>query len=221
MEILIKLNNQTSGRDKLARLLQYMAKSGWYYMQQNENISHKNIDKLKSLEYNLATFRKLLRFGRFVDHLYLALHNIGDNKHITKITATAAKLAYTAFLLYDHVIWIARIGIIDIDISKWTKSANRFWAITIALQLSLNIYEYFKIFNCKKDVDKISSLIEGMKWRQDLTLDTLKNICDIVIPLSGLGLLKVNSGVVGTFGTISSLAAILILLNPKFKFFIS
>ncbi|XP_012278187.1 peroxisomal membrane protein 11 homolog isoform X2 [Orussus abietinus] len=73
MDIIIKLNDQTVGRDKMIRLLQYGVRACWYYAQSRESTCH-SIDILKSLEYTFSSFRKLLRLGRFLDALYSAIN---------------------------------------------------------------------------------------------------------------------------------------------------
>ncbi|VEN51006.1 unnamed protein product [Callosobruchus maculatus] len=55
MDILVKINNQTNGRDKEARLIQYLSRLLWYKLQQNHI---KGVEGLKNIEYQLSTFRK-------------------------------------------------------------------------------------------------------------------------------------------------------------------
>ncbi|VVC97017.1 unnamed protein product [Leptidea sinapis] len=57
MDIVININNQTNGRDKLARLAQYTSRLVWHQLEQR-NADKYSIDRLKSLESNLSSFRK-------------------------------------------------------------------------------------------------------------------------------------------------------------------
>ncbi|GAB6031215.1 hypothetical protein CHUAL_009032 [Chamberlinius hualienensis] len=52
---------------------------------------------------------------------------------------------------------------------------------------------------------------------KDVVLDTIKNICDLLIPLSSLGYAKLSPGVVGLCGIISSLVGILTIVDPTYK----
>ena len=63
MDSLVTLNNSRSGRDKVFRVSQYALKVINDFSASSSNGS-------KQLEKNLASFRKLLRFGTFVDTLY-------------------------------------------------------------------------------------------------------------------------------------------------------
>ncbi|XP_034170819.1 peroxisomal biogenesis factor 11ab isoform X2 [Osmia lignaria lignaria] len=72
MDIVLKLNEQTVGRDKIIRLLQYGSRAYWYYAQNTRSTQH-SAEVLRSLEYTFSSFRKLLRLGRCLDSLYSAL----------------------------------------------------------------------------------------------------------------------------------------------------
>lgn len=48
-------------------------------------------------------------------------------------------------------------------------------------------------------------------------IDTIKNGCDFFIPLAALGYVKLSPGTVGFLGTISSIAGLLVLIEPKNK----
>lgn len=60
-------------------------------------------------------------------------------------------------------------------------------------------------------------LLESLKSHPAVALDTLKNICDLFIPLDRLGIYQSNAGVVGFCGLISSLIGILTLTQPKLR----
>jgi len=49
---------------------------------------------------------------------------------------------------------------------------------------------------------------------KDVVLDTLKNGCDLVIPMTGLGYINVAPGVVGLCGVISSVIGMVTLVDP-------
>jgi len=53
--------------------------------------------------------------------------------------------------------------------------------------------------------------------RRDIAVDTVKNICDIFIPLSNQGHLNINSGIIGFLGVVSSIAGICALIDPSAK----
>lgn len=60
-------------------------------------------------------------------------------------------------------------------------------------------------------------LLQIFKSHPAVALDTLKNICDLFIPLDKLGIYQSNAGVVGFCGLISSLIGIVTLVQPNLK----
>lgn len=230
MDIIIKLNEQTAGRDKIIRLLQYGSRACWYYTQ-NINSTRHSSDVLRSLEYTFSSFRKLLRLGRCLDTLYSALSTMKYPDLFVRVTVTFSKIANALFLLADHIIWIGRVGISRVDIDKWNKVANKYWLISIMLNLTRDVYEIVKIFEQKKKfassrkvsvVPKYTSANQyqallHLKDHKDVVMDTIKNGCDLFIPLTALGYTKMTPGVIGLCGLISSVIGICTLVYPLYK----
>lgn len=48
-------------------------------------------------------------------------------------------------------------------------------------------------------------------------VDTLKNTCDLFIPMAALGYVRLSPGTVGMLGVVSSVAGIAALINPMYK----
>lgn len=51
----------------------------------------------------------------------------------------------------------------------------------------------------------------------EVVTDTIKNSCDFFIPLTALGHVKLSPGTIGLLGAISSLAGLLVVMDPKKK----
>ena len=61
-------------------------------------------------------------------------------------------------------------------------------------------------------------LIKKTSNEQDLVCDTLKNACDLSLPLKALGYLpNVNPALIAFLGTMSSIFGIFPLVNPEYK----
>lgn len=60
-------------------------------------------------------------------------------------------------------------------------------------------------------------LLESLRNEPSVALDTVKNVCDLFIPLDKLGIYQTNAGVVGFCGLVSSLLGILSVLRPSLK----
>lgn len=257
MDLIIKLNSETAGKDKLARLLQYSCRAIWDSLNVKNEAQLVYIHQLKSLEYLLSSFRKrklirrdntkiikinvvlVLRFGKSLEVFYGALKSIHYNDAWLAFTLTVNKIAQSIFLLTDHIIWLSRSGLVkDIDTAKWTKRSNRFWIISLMMGIARDIYEinrvvvsfssYKSLTTClvssvvsirsSDDVSLcISSLLEFLTTYKHLTVDTVKNVCDLFIPLTGLGYVKLSPRTIGLLGVMSSIAGLFVVLNPKCK----
>ncbi|KAL1110451.1 hypothetical protein AAG570_007982 [Ranatra chinensis] len=182
-------------------------------------MSLSSIDKLKSLEYTFSTFRKLLRLGRFVDTMYGALKTIDYPDYVVSITCTMSKIAYAMFLLCDHILWIGRVGVMDVNIEKWSVTANKYWLYTVIINLVRDYYELNKLMSmCRADgtplLTSVKKTIRLLGQNRDVLVDTIKNLCDVFIPLASLSYVKVSPGTVGLLGIISSVAGIVSLMDP-------
>lgn len=224
MDLLIKLNNQTAGRDKIIRLFQYGSKAGWYYTPSNYS-TRSSIDVLKSLEYTFSSFRKLLRLGRCLDSLYSALSTINNPDIIIRITLTISKITNALYLFADHITWIGRAGVFNVNLEKWNTIGNKYWLLTIIINITRDIYEILQIIENnnklkKKLINKkqlIYHNIYDIKNHKDVLFDTIKNICDLFIPLNSLGYTKLSPGMIGLLGFSSSAIGLYCMIDPITK----
>ncbi|CAG9795606.1 unnamed protein product [Diatraea saccharalis] len=257
MDILIKVNEQSNGRDKIARLFQYTSRLVWHQLE-TRNANKYSVDRIKTLEVTLSSFRKsksyisrcvhyintcsmmcsfvsVLRLGRCVDMCYVVLNSTLIDDPILRLTLSTSKLAHALFLYADHVVWLARNGFVKSDSDKWNRTANKFWLLSIIANLIRDLYEILHLIqlnksNLFKPSELISSSIKGfnvlasakhvcmlVNCHKDIFIDTLKNSCDLFIPLTALGITKLSPSIVGTLGAISSLAALMTVIMPITK----
>ncbi|XP_012264050.2 peroxisomal membrane protein 11B [Athalia rosae] len=229
MDTILKLNNQTAGRDKVIRLLQYGSRASWYFCQNGER-TRQSIDILKSLEYTFSSFRKLLRLGRCLDLLYSALSAMKYPNLVVRVTLTLSKIASALFLLADHIIWVGRAGICQVNVDKWSQISNKYWLMAIVMNLVRDVYEIYQIMKQEaaglrlrtsgKFKSHLSHQIQALccvKNHTDVWVDTVKNSCDLFIPLTSLGYTKLNPGIIGLLGLLSSIAGIYSLIHPLAK----
>ncbi|XP_076761061.1 peroxisomal biogenesis factor 11ab [Xylocopa sonorina] len=218
MDIVIKLNEQTVGRDKIIRLLQYGSRAYWYYGQNISSMQH-SAEVLRSIEYRFSSFRKILRLGRCLDCLYSALKMSKYPDVSIRITLTMSKIANALFLLADHIIWVGRVGLCKVNIEKWGKVAHKYWLMSIIMNLTRDVYEIAKILESKSKKSNIwehFQVLLGLDHK-DILMDTIKNGCDLFIPLTALGFTKFNPGTIGLFGMISSIVGLYTLIQPQYK----
>ncbi|XP_045452434.1 peroxisomal membrane protein 11B [Melitaea cinxia] len=234
MDIIIKVNNQSNGRDKLARLFQYTSRLVWHQLE-SRNANKYSIDRIKSLENALSSFRKVLRLGRCIDVCYLALNTMNIEDPFLRISLTVSKIANALFLYADHVVWLTKSGFLKTDTDNWNKTANRFWLLSIIANLARDFYEILHILQLNKTMllkpsvllkDSTKKInIQGsmihlytiVNCHKDIFIDTLKNSCDIFIPLTALGFTKLSPSAVGALGALSSMAALVTMIKPITK----
>uniref|UniRef100_A0A1L8ECZ5 Putative peroxisomal bioproteinsis protein peroxin n=1 Tax=Haematobia irritans TaxID=7368 RepID=A0A1L8ECZ5_HAEIR len=237
MDKWMQLNNQAAGRDKIARLIQYASRALWDSLEAADH-SPAMVENFKSLEYILSTFRKLLRFGKCLDVFYASLRTIHYPDLAIRVTLTTSKLSQALFLFADHFLWLARTGLFkSIDAKKWGQYANKYWLLSIIMNLCRDVYEIFRLMDlhkasvrsgisrnipCRirstKDLSRLAlqsyAMVLGHK---DVFVDTLKNACDFFIPLTALGYTKLTPRTIGMLGAISSIAGLIALLEPTAK----
>lgn len=234
MDVVIKVNNQSVGRDKLARLIQYTSRLVWHQLE-IRNANKYSIDRIKNLELTLSSFRKILRLGRCVDICYTALNSMHIEDPILRLTLTISKLANALFLYADHIVWLTKSGFLKTDSEKWNRIANKFWLLSIIANLTRDLYEIVHLLELHKTTFlKPSELLNtslrnydwygGLKYlhmyiscHNDVFIDTLKNSCDIFIPLTALGITRLSPSTVGILGAVSSLAALVTVIKPITK----
>lgn len=228
MDIIVKLNEQTAGRDRVVRLLQYGSRAYWYYAQNIRTTQH-SAEILRSLEYTFSSFRKLLRLGRCLDSFYSALKMLNCPDLTVRVTLTLSKIANALYLLADHIIWIGRVGLFKVNIERWSKVANKYWLMTIIMNLTRDVYEISKILEREgrdmlKKTPSLSSnickqyvMLSHLRNHKEIVMDTVKNGCDLFIPLTALGFTKFSPGTIGLFGVISSVVGLYTLIYPFYK----
>ncbi|XP_035210555.1 peroxisomal membrane protein 11A-like [Stegodyphus dumicola] len=234
MDTIIKLNNQSSGRDKIFRLVQYSSRLIWASLE-NKNSDKELINQLKNLEYSLSTGRKLYRFGRSLDTFYAALNTLHLDDPVLRFSITLSKINMAMYLFTDHIIWLGRVGLLSIDKEKWSKLSYKLWLYYLTMNLTRDFYEIMSVMNnfthgsLKHDLQasnkkyanpflsQLSMLYRLLRMHKDLALDTVKNGCDICLPLAELGYLSIHPRTVGLLGMISSVAGMLPLLDSSYK----
>lgn len=237
MDTWIRLNSTTAGKDKIFRLIQYLSRFVWHNLERRENLRDA-VARLKILESAFSSFRKLLRLGKSLETLHGALRTRLLPDLVLRVTLTLSRIYQTFYLLVDHIIWIGRVGLYDINKAKWSDYSNKFWLGSIILNLIRDVYEIFQIaqkqVRCRtpepclyKTFPIIKTMYDSIpvtrpvvafaEGHRDVFWDSLKNFCDIWIPLTSLGHTKLSPGMVGLLGSVSSFAGLVTVLDPLSK----
>lgn len=157
---------------------------------------------------------------------------------------TAANLNRALYFLCDNVLWARGVGFLpNIDKERWSQYSSYFNFISLLLSLARDAYVTLQLMtrtareeNFRQQVDRHLSespdvaevlvpqldallflLLVTLRTHPDVTVDVLKNACDLLIPLDKLGIYEANAGVVAFCGLISSLIGILTVAQPRLK----
>lgn len=243
MDFLVKITNQSQGRDRIFRATQYACALSTYLLRNHSN-REALVAKLKSLESNMSAGRKLFRLGNTVNSIDAAKRTVHIADPVLCLSLTAANLGRALYFLCDNLLWLRNVGLIrDVDKERWSLHASRCYLFSLIMSLIRDSYVIGQLMvqknrdkEFKKKMDAhlgespevaeavvpqldtlLFLLLQIFKSHPAVALDTLKNICDLFIPLDKLGIYQSNAGVVGFCGLISSLIGIMTLVQPNLK----
>lgn len=178
----------------------------------------------------------MLHFGRTLDSWYTCKSQINYPDIVIATTLTLNKISGAVLLFCDHVLFLNKLGFLrNITQDKWSDLSNRSWLFSIAMGLVRDIYEIIELFKRNSDPKQGTSVV--MRSKQDNTIvafdpinairvllankpilfDTIKNSCDILIPLSSMGYVDLSPKMVGLLGVVSSVVGIIAMVKPNCK----
>ena len=164
-----------------------------------------------------------------------------------RLSLTFSRIASSLYLLCDHMVWLGRFGLIRIDNKRWSEWSNKFWLYSITMSLVRDIYEIMNLlklnantsaqkpnycFGHSSRIDVIpghhllsprshrSQHMRAIDWivkHKNVCMDTMKNFCDLWLPMSMLGHTKLSTSTVALLGVISSVIAILQILDYSYR----
>ncbi|XP_029378110.1 peroxisomal membrane protein 11A isoform X2 [Echeneis naucrates] len=211
MNAIVQFTSQSQGRDRIFRAAQYACALSSYLLRNSGRESH--VAKLKGLEANMSAGRK-------------------------------SNVNRALYFICDNALWVKSVGLSQsINKERWSLNAYRFYFLSLVMNLTRDIYVVVQLMrqsakdkNFRQKMDRHLSespevaeavvpqldafvflLFESLKSNPAVALDTLKNICDLFIPLDRLSIYPSNAGVVGFCGLISSLIGIVTLAQPKLR----
>uniref|UniRef100_UPI0037E79C9A peroxisomal membrane protein 11A isoform X1 n=1 Tax=Semicossyphus pulcher TaxID=241346 RepID=UPI0037E79C9A len=243
MDAFVKFTNQSQGRDRIFRATQYACALSIYLLR--NNCEKKDlVAKLKSLETTMSAGRKLFRLGNTINSIEAAKRTMQLSDWVLRLCLTAANINRALYFICDNALWARSVGLIrDIDKERWSLNASRCYFFSLIMNLTRDVYVILQLmsqkvrdkhFRQKMDAHLNESpevadvvvpqldaflflLLESLKSQPAVAWDTLKNICDLFIPLDRLGIYQSNAGVVGFCGLVSSVIGIITLVQPTFK----
>lgn len=186
----------------------------------------------------------VLRLGNTVNSIEAAKRTVRLSDRVLRLCLTAANFGRAFYFICDNVLWATNVGLVrEIDKERWSLNSSRFYFLSLVMNLTRDVYVITQLmaqrvrdkhFRQKMDqhlcenpevadvvVPQLDALLflllDSLRSHPEVATDTLKNACDLFIPLDRLGIYQTNAGVVGFCGLISSLIGILTLAQPKLR----
>ncbi|KAG8575307.1 hypothetical protein GDO81_009508 [Engystomops pustulosus] len=241
MESFVKFTNQSQGRDRLFRATQYACMLLSYILE-NKAGREKLVMKLKHVESNMSSGRKLFRLGNMVHAIEASKASIQLSDPVLCYCLTAANLNRILYFTCDTVLWVRSVDLVsDISKEKWRHRASQCYFYSLLFHIARDLYVIRNCMEkerqCKQkgsdcgngptlnsDNTRLEShdsflfiLYLSLKNNPPLLLDTIKNLCDLLSPLDRLGFYKTNPGFIGICGLVSSILGIMTVANPQLK----
>ena len=170
----------------------------------------------------------MFRIGKSLDHLKKASRTIHLADPVLRLGITLAQINRSFYLLFDHVIWAGRVGLVKVDADYWKTLSSKFWFVALILGLARDAYELLLAYQLEKRRQKETNhsreepsshitILTVLQHNPSVILDAIKNGADFFIPCYHIGLIKLPSGIIGLLGAISSLIGLYTIWNENFK----
>ncbi|CEL05281.1 Putative Microbody (Peroxisome) proliferation protein peroxin 11 (Eurofung) [Aspergillus calidoustus] len=206
----------TVGRDKILRTLQYFSRFyAWYLYRTNQ--PQTAIAPYNAIKKQFGTTRKILRIGKFVEHLKaaaLAADNKGPIDPVLRYLAIGRQLGYAGYLSLDTITVIDTIGVRKLASAKRLQdSAYRSWMSGLVCSALAGAYTLWRLNEKKKTLDlkEGEGVVEAKKLEKESAaarIQLISDLCDLTVPVSALGFASLDDGLVGIAGTVSSLIGV-------------
>ena len=172
------------------------------------------------MQFKIFIIFAVLRLGRSVHSLDSALKSIHIPDKTLQMIVTTFYINQLSYLVVDHYLWMGKVGLTIVN-KEWEITSARFFNFSIVLCIWKNCYLMKKNMEHLQDKDNptfsASLLYEAVRKNPAPVVDLVRNLFDLPLPLSKLGKIKSNDGVLGFCGLMSSLIGIYQMLYPDFK----
>jgi len=226
LDEIVRFTSRTAGRDKLYRTVQYASRFlAWYYINKRRvSGGERSVELFQNLESVMSLTRKGMRLGRFVDYIKSVLESFHiRNKRIGTLFGLIA-VCQGLFMFFDNLLLLNRFKIIHLtNPQRLQQYLYQVWLLWLSLALTRDYYEIQASFavgqhhNYQQKQERSLIRRANVFWaNKPLVIDTVKNLCDLYIPLSNLNIVHANTGLQGLAGTISSILGLLQLWDKNY-----
>ncbi|KXS22069.1 peroxisomal biogenesis factor 11 [Gonapodya prolifera JEL478] len=208
---LIRFMNTSTGRDKVNRLVQFLAKFlQWYTTKKGY---HKDVvDRWKNLTSAVASSRKLFQIGKSQEFMR-ALSKASDIKDVPiKYLTMLKSLSWSFWMSNDALTWVHAAGIWKVEkINDVAKRASQFWLAGLVFSILAHVYrlrqnsENLERAKGKADESSKEQTRDLLTQRNHILYNLLQDSLDAVLPASNLGYVTVDDGIFSLVGVTTSI----------------
>lgn len=219
---LLKFAQSAEGREKILRLLQYLTRFLRYW-KFRAILSPQFAALLPSLQASFTLCRKPLRVLKPLNHLNLFTSCINDklSDPVLRYSEAIKQFGLFWFFTFDTIVWLKMLGLVggrgvneSLGQSKWVVNAGKYSAMMWCLGLLGGLVKNLKQFHVlllrrlNEDKTEITPKVRIIQPFEKVCKDFIKNVLDFVIAFNLYKNKGYNDGIIGSFGTITSILAI-------------
>ncbi|CAG8549711.1 3173_t:CDS:2 [Funneliformis mosseae] len=140
----LKFASTTVGRDKVYKAVQNFSRFlAWYLKRQGYD--KESIQRFSNLKSTIGLTRKIMRFGKPIEHLQHATKALNEVEEFAKFTTIGRQLGYAIYLFWDTFVWVHNAGVYKFQqIKRINENANRFWLIGLVFSVIHGLYKLHK-----------------------------------------------------------------------------
>ncbi|ETN39563.1 uncharacterized protein HMPREF1541_05789 [Cyphellophora europaea CBS 101466] len=209
----------TVGRDKVLRTIQYFSRFYAWYLYRTNN-PERLIQPWATVKTQFALTRKILRIGKFVEHLRAASEiydasikaNSGDK--VTQYLQLLRQVGYTGYMFFDMLTVPDALGVKKYESAKRLQAtAYRMWLFGLISSASAGLYAHYKLqarvkATDEKDAEGKVERLTLAKQQKVTNIQLVSDLCDLTVPSTFLGYTNLDDGLIGLAGTLSSLLGV-------------
>ncbi|KAF8925731.1 putative peroxisomal membrane protein PMP27 [Dissophora ornata] len=214
----LKFTATTVGRDKIYRAVQYFSRFlAWYLLRQGA--TKDTVARFNSLKKTLGLSRKLMRFGKPIEHLDNVVKAASIKDEFLRYGVIGRQLAYAGYLTLDGIIFIDGSGAYKFkNIKKYSELASKCWLAGIIFSFLSGLYKTRHIhFRRQATARGLTHADESekshartelkaiAKEQHSVNKQLLQDGLDMLIPATGLGYLNLDDGLIGLIGTVTAI----------------
>ncbi|KAL1306083.1 hypothetical protein AAFC00_004203 [Neodothiora populina] len=205
----------TLGRDKVLRLVQYFSRFlSWYLLR--TNATQATVTQFAKLKANLGLVRKAMRIGKFVEHFKAAAtaYDARSVDPFVRFFTAGRQLGYAGYMSCDTLTYLDAAGVRpSLAAKRLQREAYKFWLAGLSFSVCNGLYALYQsrqqVASQSDDAEKTIEIKAVQKLQSQTQVQLVSDLCDLTIPLSALGYVSLDDGIVGLAGSLSSLLGVL------------